>query len=258
MNRTFRICLLIMIVLTAILGNGLAQGQNAQEPQPTQSPQIGPREATFNETSEAFMKANELDAALLSPKYFTEARKSYQKAQQIYDQGGKLADVRSNLSKCMESLDLATRTAELCQVALKDVLAVRNEALASGLSFDQSNDFREADKKLAQAAEKVEKGDLKGTQKPSDQAAERYRKAVLQVLEKEVLPDAKKKLKNAKEAYAKEEYKQAEESLKSLERLVKDQKNEDFSVAELTTQVNEGIEQALKQSSPGSQSGTSE
>jgi hypothetical protein len=213
---------------------------------------VSAREVTFKEASEAFKKADEISAGLLSPKYYTEARKSLRKAQEIYDRGGKLADVRSNLSKSMQNLDLAMRTAELCQVALKDALAVRSEVLASGLSFDRSNHFREAEKKLGQAAEKMEKGDLKGTRKPSDQAAERYRKAVLQVLEKQVVPDAKKKLNNARKAYTKEEYQQAEDTLKGLDRLVKAQKKASFSVAELTSRVNEGIEQALKRPSPGS------
>ena len=258
MTNTIKVCLLTACVTTAINGSGLTQATPSEVPAPghslqgTQPPQVSPREATFNEATEAFKKADELSAGLLSPKYYTEALKSFKKAQETYDRGGKLADIQKNLSKCMQNLELATRTAEICQVDLRDVLTVRNEALASGLPVDRSNDFREADKKLTQAAAKIEKGDLKGTKKPGNQAAERYRKAVIEVLEKQAIPDAKKKLKNAKKAYTKEDYKQAEESLKSLDRLVKSQKNKSFSVADLTSQVNEGIEQALKRPSPGS------
>lgn len=241
MTRTIKVCLLIVCVTTAICGKLLAQASPSEVLAPghsfrgAQPPQASPREATFKEASEGFKKADELSAGLLSPKYYTEARKSFKKAQEIYDRGGKLSDLRSDLSKCMQNLELATRTAELCQVDLRDVLAVRNEALASGLSVDRSNDFREADKKLTQAAAKIEKGDLKGTKKPGNQAAERYRKAVIEVLEKQVIPDAKKRLKNARKAYPKEDYKQAEESLKSLEQRVKAQKDKSFSVAELTS-----------------------
>ncbi|MGW8178268.1 MAG: hypothetical protein ACWGQW_05810 [bacterium] len=258
MINTIQICLLLVCTITTVSGTFVVQGapvlvptlgQSAQEAQLSQA---RAREATFREASEGLTKADGLSAGLLSPKYYAEARKSFKKAQEIYDRGGKLADVRSNLSKCMQNLDLAIRTAELCQVGLKEVLVIRNEALASGLSFDRSNDFREADKKLSQAAAKIEKGDLKGSSKPSNQAAERYRKAVLQVLDKEVIPDAKKRLKSAKRAYSKEEYKQAEDKLKNLEQRVKSQKNASFSVAELTSEVNNGIEQALRQSSPGS------
>jgi hypothetical protein len=54
----------------------------------------------------------------------------------------------------MEELKLATDTAELSQVALKDVLEMRSEVMASGLSFDRSSDFEKAEKKFREAAEK--------------------------------------------------------------------------------------------------------
>ncbi len=229
-----------------------AEGKRSHEPEAAQNPQAAAREATFKEVSEAFKKATDMGARLLSPEYYTEGRKSFEAAQAIYDKGGKLADVRSRLAKSMQDLQLAIRTAEMCQIALKELLALRDEVLASGLSFDRSNDFREAETKLRQAAEKIEKGDLKGSRKPSDQAAERYRKAILQVLEKQVIPDAKKKLRDSKNAYTKEDYVQAENSLQSLEQLVKAQKQASFSVTELTSKVNEVIEQALKQPATGS------
>ncbi len=231
-----------------------AEVERPQEPEVAQNPQVTAREATFKEVSEALKQATEIGAGLLSPKYFAEGQKSFEMAQAIYDKGGKLADVRSRLAKSMQDLQLAIRTAEMCRVALKEVLALRDEVLASGLSVNRSNDFREAEMKVGQAAEKIEKGDLKGSRKPSDQAAERYRRAVLQVLEKQVIPDAMKKLKDIKTAYTKEDYKQAEDSLKNLEQYVKAQKQASFSVAELTSKVNEVIRQALKQPAPGSQS----
>ena len=224
-----------------------AETQGLQESSATPESRGSAREATFQEATKAFKKANEGKAELLSPKYYAEARKSLQQAQEIYDRGGKLADVRSNLSRCMENLELAAKTVKLCQIALKDVLAVREEVLATGLSFDRSSDFREAEKKLRQAAEKMEKGDLKGTEKPGAQATEAYRKAVLQVLEKQVIPDARGKLKAAKAGYSKEAYERAEASLKGLERHVKAQNRATFSVADVTSHVNEGIKEALKE-----------
>ena len=254
MTRTLRMGLLFGCIAAGSTGLILAQqagpqegtaGQGSQVPEVAQPEQVGPREATFKEASTAFERASELNAEVLSPRYFAEARKSYQKAMEVYDRGGKLADVRANLAKCKENLDLATKTAEICQVALKDLLAVRRETLASGFSLTKSNDFREAEKKLQQAAQKVERGDLKGAQKPSRESAERYRKAVLQILEKEVLPDAKRKLRNLKSSYDKQDYKRAEDALKNLERQVKAQNKAAFSVAELTSRVKAGIEQAL-------------
>lgn len=116
MTNTIKVCLLIACVTTAINGSGLTQAAPGHSFQGTQPPQVSPREATFKEATEAFKKADELSAGLLSPKYYTEARKSFKKAQETYDRGGKLADIQKNLSKCMQNLELATRTAELCQV----------------------------------------------------------------------------------------------------------------------------------------------
>jgi tetratricopeptide (TPR) repeat protein len=262
MTKTLQVCLLFVCFVTVNLRLTLGQEpaarsaaavQAAQQTEATQPAVVGPREATFKEATEAFKRANELEAGLLSPKYFSEARKSYQKAMEIYDRGGKLADVRANLSKCMQDLELATKTAEVCQVALKDLLTVRSEAIATGYSFDRSNDFRDAGKKLQQAAQKVEKGDLKGAQNPSRQASEGYRKAVLQVMEKQLIPDSKQKLKNLKRTYTKEDYKRAENALKDLERQVKSQKNVSFSIVEFNAHVRDEIEQALKPRAPAAQ-----
>lgn len=229
-------------------------GASADQAEIRTNPQAAAREATFREASEAFSKADEMDAQLLSPKYYKEARESFERAKLIYDRGGKLADVQRELSESMETLQLATRAAELGQAALKDLLVIRTETLASGLPFANSKDFREAEKKLREAAEKIEKDDLKGARKPSGQSAERYRKAVLQVLEKETVPNAKRKLKDSRQAFSNEGYKQAENALKDLERYVKSQKNADFSVAELTSRVNEEVEKALKHPAPDAES----
>ena len=147
----------------------------------------------------------------------------------------------------MKALQSAMTTAELGQVALKDVLILRKETLDSGLSFDGSKDFQEAEKKFREAVEKIEKDrDTKGARKPSEQAAEKYRKAVVQVLLKGVLPDAKDKLKASKDAYSKDAYKEAENSLKDFEKYVKAESKKEFSVAELTSIVTRGVETALK------------
>jgi hypothetical protein len=138
------------------------------------------------------------------------------------------------------------KAAELGQVALKEVLAIRSETMDSGLRFNQSKDFTEAEKKLKQAAEKVEKEDLKGARNPSSQAIQSYRKAVLQVLEKEYLANAKRKLKDAKKTISQEQYKTSENTLKDLERLVKSNKGRDFDISELTGSVRTKVEQILE------------
>jgi len=210
------------------------------------------RDEIFKDVLESFDQAEEMNATILSPKNYSEARKHLVKAQNRFDEGDKLETVREDLSKAAETLKKAMTVAELGQVALKDVLAVRAEVLESGLLFDNSKEFQEAEKKLEEAAEKLEKDDLKGARKPSSQASDQYRKAVLKVLEKDVLSDAREKLKESKNSLSKEAYKQAEKVLENLERQVKSQKNQDFAVAELASSITMSIDQVFSEAGIGS------
>lgn len=203
------------------------------------------RDEIFKETLELFEKADAIDARILSPKNYTDARKHLANAQNLFNKGDKLDKIQNELSKSKEYLENSIKAAELGQVALKEVLAIRSETMDSGLRFNQAKDFTEAEKKLQQAAEKVEKDDLKGARKLSTQAVLSYRKAVLQVLERDYLADAMKKLKDAKKTISNEQFKTSEKTLKDLERLVKSNKGRDFNISELTSSVKSKVEQVL-------------
>ena len=210
------------------------------------------RNEVFREMLAAFDQAEAIKASVLSPKNYSEARKHFVKAQNRFDKGEKLEKIREDLSKSAKALKEAMAVAELGQVAFKDVLADRTEVLDSGLQFDGRKEFREAEKKLREAAEKLEKDDLKGARKPSREARDQYRKAVLKVLEDDVLSDARRKLKEAKGAISKEAYEQAEKGLEDLERRVKSQRNNDFGVAELTSSITGSIDQVFSDAGIGS------
>jgi hypothetical protein len=72
-----------------------------------------------------------------------------------------------------------------------------------------------------------------------------YRKAVVETLEKGNLAEAHKRLKAAKKGMTQKHFKEAQRSLKALEQYVKKEGKGDFSVANLTSKVLEGIDQAI-------------
>jgi hypothetical protein len=204
------------------------------------------RDEIFKDTTDSFRKADELNTRILSPKNYADARKLLIRAQDLFNKGDRLDKIQTELHKCKTSLTKAMEVAELGQVALKDVLSIRSEVVNSGLRFNQARDFTEAEKKLKQAAERVEKDDLKGARKPSSQAIQSYRKAVLQVLQKDFLSDAWKKLKDGKKTINKELYRKSEDTLKDLERLVKSNKGSEFSIPELTNMVISKVDEVMK------------
>ena len=257
MIKITQLCLLVACVTaTALYGTALAQEPAEQEPakqeaaqetEGEEAPQPSAKEALFKDGSETFEQAKEKSADIFAPAQYAKAEQDFARAQELYDEGNRIDEVYQNLASSMKALQSAITTAELGQVALKEVLIVRKETIDSGLSLENSKDFQEAEKKFRQAVEKIEKDrDTKGARKPSEQAAEKYRKAVVQVLLKGVFPDAKNKLKDSKDAYTKDAYKEAENSLKDFEKYVKAESKKEFSVAELTSIVTRGIEAALK------------
>lgn len=129
MTKILKVCLLLVCVAIAVYGTAIAQdlpgeearrqpakGEVAQETEEEVDPTVAAREATFKEATEAFRKADDFNARLLSPKHYAEAQKSFETAQVIYDRGGNLADIQKELSKSVASLKLATQAAELSQV----------------------------------------------------------------------------------------------------------------------------------------------
>ncbi|UCF35815.1 MAG: hypothetical protein JSU96_13370 [Acidobacteriota bacterium] len=213
----------LTLIVIALLGTTL--GQDAV------------REELFRDATAAIGEAREVQANLLSPKHFGEGEKLFVKAQDRFDKGDKLDQIRKDLAKAIEEFKLAAQAAKLGQVALKDLLDLRSEVLDSRLKMQGSKEFNEAEKKFQQAAEKVEKEDVKGSRGPAKDAAKQYRKAVITVLLRDVIPDARKKLKDSKRTLTKAQYQQAESSLKQIEKDVKSQSKVEFSVAELSSKI---------------------
>jgi hypothetical protein len=205
----------------------------------------------FQELTEAFARADSLNADILSPKHYVKAKELDAKAQNSFDKGQKLEKTRKLVDQALAKLELAIKAAELGQVAMKDLLVIRSEVMDSGLSFNKSKSFKGAEKKFREAALKVEKQEVKKAQKPSREAAKGYRKAVIQVLQKDVLSGARMKLKEARRTTPKQAYDEAEKSMKQLETYVKAQSREQFSVADLTTNVQTQVDALFSQAGIG-------
>jgi len=225
--------LFITLALTVVIGEtGLASQEQA-----------GPE--VFAEVTRTFRQADELNAQLLSPQHYSKARKHFADAQNRLDKGQKRERIEKDIEKSLQELNLAIRAAELVQVALKDLLAVRSQARSCGLPLEQSKAFKEGEKKFQEAVKRVEKQDTKQAQKPSREAARHYRKAVLQSLQKDLLGGAEKQLRSSRKMIPRQAYERAESSLKDLGSELKARGKGEFPVSATVSWLRENLARSL-------------
>jgi hypothetical protein len=203
------------------------------------------REALFEEVDAKLVEAASGNLETLSPKRFQEAKKRCAEAEKKYAEGKALKDIEEEIDRCLAELNGAFEAGKLSQVVLEEPIRLRQQLIESEIPLSQSNKFRDAEKKLREAGEKVEKDDVKGARNKGTEAAKKYREATVEGLEKTELKIAEDRLKKARGNIEKDTYKEAEQLLKQAEKMLDQRKKEDFDIAELINQIRMEINKAL-------------
>jgi hypothetical protein len=226
------------------------------------------KEQIFREAKEALQKARDEGVPLLAPKNFAKVNEFYQKALEDYEKGEGLKKIRENLKRAMEHIDAAFESAKLSRIVLKRMLRLREETLNleflnyhSGVTppgyfkdkfltekdflDEQSYHIPKAEQKFREAAMKIEDGDVKSAKSIAREAEEEYRWSVIEALRRIVLADARKKLKDTEDTIPKESFRRAKAELDEMEDFIKAQKDAEFAIGELVTEIYDRIQQAL-------------
>lgn len=171
----------------------------------------------FKEANKAMNDAKEVKADILSPKNFNEAMKYYQDADNDYQKGKNLEDIRKKLRASVAYFTKAIETTKIAEVTLANSIKARSDANQAGAPQYSSKTWSQAETKFNAAARELEDGDVNAAKKRSGEAETIYRQAELEAIKVNYLNETWRLLKQAEEKDVK---KYAPNTLKKAQDLV--------------------------------------
>jgi outer membrane protein OmpA-like peptidoglycan-associated protein len=137
-------------------------------------------EATlFEKAADVLESAKRASADILSPSNFDEALRYYEMAEDQYQKGKKLEDIRRNLKASLVYFNQALDASKLAEVTFTSVIKVRADAMDVEASQYASREWKKAEEKFREAAKKLEDGDVNDAKKKGAEAVTLYRQAEL-------------------------------------------------------------------------------
>lgn len=153
----------------------------------------------FKVAVKAMKDAKEVNADILSPKNFSDGLKYYQDADNDFQKGRNLEDIRKKLRASAVYFNKAIEETKLAEVTLAHSIKARSDANQAGAPQYSSRTWGEAELKFNEAARELEGGDVNDAKKRSGEAETIYRKAELEAVKVNYLNETWNLLKQADE-----------------------------------------------------------
>jgi outer membrane protein OmpA-like peptidoglycan-associated protein len=155
------------------------------------------RSNLFADADEVRQAAIEAEAALLAPRSFERAGKSYQSAEKNLARGQKVDRIRRDLDSAVVEYRKSITSAELAKVTFANMIKGRNDALAAQAPLMATELWNSAEREFRNAAIELEVGDLRSARKREASAETDYRDAELQAIKVSMLSETRRLLKEA-------------------------------------------------------------
>lgn len=153
----------------------------------------------FKDADKVLRAAEEKQAERFAPKSFENGMKQYRKARDA----DSLDTVRKKLEEAVNHFNEALQTAEKANTLFDMAVTARNDAIKAKATDYASENWADAEKKLASAAKSLENGYEKNARSKGKDAEELYRQAELTAIKVRSLQTAWSLLKDAKDMKAK-------------------------------------------------------
>lgn len=160
------------------------------------------RETLFGDADQAREAAIAAEGALLAPRSFERATKSYQSAEKKLERGMKVDRIRRDLDGAIEEYRKAVTSSELARVTFGNMIKGRNDALTAGANKLAAELFSRAEREFERAAVELEVGDLRAARKRAVTAESNFRDAELQAIKNSMLSETRMLIERADERRA--------------------------------------------------------
>lgn len=145
----------------------------------------------FRDAKQVMEQAQSGKADVYSPTQYETALKYYERAEEDYDKGRSLEDIRDRLKMAEVYFARAVETTKLFKSNFPDCINARDDALAAGALEQRAEEWMEAETVLEDAAKTLEKGNLKGAGTKAKNAESLYRKVELEAVKANVLDETR-------------------------------------------------------------------
>lgn len=143
----------------------------------------------FEEADGALQTALKAHADVLAPKNFAEGLKFYREAEEQFERGKNLEDIRKKLKACEAYLRKAMEATKLAEVTLVSSFKARSDAQNAESANYAAESWNKAEAKFREAAGSLEDGDVNGARKKGGEAEGLYRQAELAAIKSNYLQE---------------------------------------------------------------------
>ena len=158
------------------------------------------RNTFFRDADAALAAADAVNAKLLAPRSYERGLSEYRAAETALERGRNIETVRSNAADATRYFKTATKSAELAQTALAQVMKSRQDAANAQAPKLAAEIWQEAQRKFGDAIRLLERGDLKGSKRRDIEATGLYRDAELVAIKAQYLSETRRLLADADRA----------------------------------------------------------
>jgi OOP family OmpA-OmpF porin len=155
------------------------------------------RKALFADADQARQAAIEAEGALLAPRSFERATKSYQSAEKSLARGWKVERIVRDLDGAIAEYRKSVTAAELARATFGNMIKGRSDALAANADKLAGKQWSQAEDQFQRAAIELEVGDLRSARKRASSAEESFRDAELQAIKTSMLSETRRLLDEA-------------------------------------------------------------
>ncbi|MCR9279291.1 MAG: OmpA family protein [Pseudomonadaceae bacterium] len=177
----------------------------------------------FNDAKAALERANKERAVVLAPTIYGKAGAAYLKAEEIFDDGGKLDRIQGLLADAEELFDEAATVSVRIRARISDAYQARLDAQEAGAKDAASKLWTDAEENFFDAVRRLESDRERGVDRYAEKATEGYREAELAAIEVSLFTEIENSIERAKDADA-DDY--APESLQRAQSLLDQARSE--------------------------------
>lgn len=207
------------------------------------------RNSLFESANEALRSANDQQASLLAPTYYSEGAENYRRAEMKLNRGGNIDSIRRDLERATDSFIEAAEHAELAATTFELTLRARADAISAGAQKYAKDEWEDARERFGDAALRLENGRLERARKEGTEAELRFRDAELTAIKANLLTGTRKLLDQAEdvraERYAPKSYTQASELLDEAEKALNNNRYDTDKPRSLAQQANHDAQHAI-------------
>ncbi len=149
------------------------------------------RAQLFGETDKVLAEVKERNAHLYAPRSFSQGMEYYREAEEKFQQGKNIQDIRQGLAKAASFFQNALNGVRLGEVTFSSVMAARDDALSADGPKYSAETWKKAEERFRSAGEQLEDGDMNDAKKEAGEAETLFRAAELGAIQANYLNPAR-------------------------------------------------------------------